>query len=115
MNAFRNYVNSTPVIPAIPTTSRQVGTYASTTEYTDDNGCVKQAQQNAMSGQAGVFSALGSLGGSALSFAANYQAPQINTNQITPVVTPVNQITTSGVQPVVPSSGNNITAPIYLG
>ena len=47
MNAFRNYVNSTPVIPAIPTTSRQVGTYASTTEYTDDNGCVKQAQQNA--------------------------------------------------------------------
>jgi hypothetical protein len=31
-----------------------------------------------MSGQAGVFSALGSLGGSALSFAANYQAPQTN-------------------------------------
>jgi hypothetical protein len=41
-------------------------------------GFQQQAQQNAMSGQAGVFSALGSLGGSALSFAANYQAPQTN-------------------------------------
>ena len=48
VNTFRNYSEDSDVIPAIPTVNRTVAQYGNTVEYQDDNSCVVNVQEPAV-------------------------------------------------------------------
>ena len=48
MSQFRNYSDDSDVIPIVPTVNRTVAQYGNTVEYQDDNSCVVNVQQPAV-------------------------------------------------------------------
>ena len=48
MNTFRNFSEDSDVIPAIPTVNRTVAQYGNTVEYQDDNSCIVNTQEPAV-------------------------------------------------------------------
>jgi len=48
MSTFRNFSDDSDVIPIVPTGSRNVSQYGNTVEYQDDNSCIVNVQQPAV-------------------------------------------------------------------
>ena len=48
LSTFRNYSDDSDVVPIVPSGNRTVGQYGNTVEYQDDNSCIVNVQQPAV-------------------------------------------------------------------